>query len=275
MFAKNKRRLRIVFLFFGLLLSSSTGILLGYEIFVYRPYKVKNPLFKENKIILHGEFFGQLQAPSTYPSYNDLSGPEDRWNYGFRNRIFFTDDISFLVQLVTHDDGTQRTKFDWHFSLRINPFENLVLILGHDSNHDSDRQSRLDGFAYYLNRNYLGFGIPFQINEFYIEPFTWFFYHTNHKGNLDLSGDNLIQEYGIRIGAWFQEKLGMSFQIIGQSEAFFSLGQAFLADLIFRIKLLDYLEFSIGGSIWKDIQESRLGNKQTFYKIHWGIAIPF
>jgi hypothetical protein len=271
----NKRRLLFIPLILGWMFFCSTDTLLSYEIFIYRPYKTKHPLFAEKKLTLHGEFFGQLQFPSTYPSYNDLSGPEDRWTFGFQNRIFLTEEISFLAQLVTHDDGTQRTKFDWHFSLRINPFENLVLILGHDSNHDSDRQSRLEGFAYYLNRNYVGFGLPFQAGDLYIEPFTWFLYHTNHKGHLDLSGDNLIQEYGLRMGAWFEEKFGISFQIIAQSEAFFSLGQALLADLIFRIKLLNYLELSCGGSIWKDIQESRLGNKQTFYKLQWGIAIPF
>jgi hypothetical protein len=275
MYENNRRRLPFAIIFFGLLLSGSAETLSGYEIFIYRPYKAKNPLFAEKKVTLYGEFFGQLQVPSTFPSYNDLSGPEDRWTYGFRNRIFLTESISFLAQLVTHDDGTQRTKFDWHFSLRIKPIENLVLILGHDSNHDSDRRSRLDGFAYYLNRNYLGFGIPFQLGDVYIEPFTWFLYHTNNKGHLDLSGDNLIQEYGLRVGAWIQERFGISFQIIGQSETFFSLGQAFLADLILRIRLLNYLELSLGSSIWADIQESRLGNKQIFHKLHWGIAIPF
>lgn len=275
MFTTKKRSRCLALFIFAGLFSFSTNVLFCYEIFIYRPYKTKHALFTEKKLTLHGEFFGQLQVPSTFPSYNDLSGPDDRWTYGFQNRIYFTEQIFFLAQLVTHDDGTQRTKFDWHFSLRINPFENLALILGHDSNHDSDRQSQLDGFAYYLNRNYIGFGLPFQIGDFYIEPFTWFLYHTNHKGHLDLSGEDLIQEYGLRVGAWFDEKFGISFQIMGQSEALFSLGQAYLADLIFRIKLIDYLELSIGGSIWKDIQESRLGNKQTFYKLHWGIAIPF
>jgi len=251
-------------------------LLFGYEIFVYRPYKEKNPLFPNHKLILHGEFFGQLQLPSNFPSYNDLSGKKDRWIYGFRNRIFITENFSFLAQLVTHDDGSKRTKFDWHFSLRLNPVENLVLILGHDSNHDSDYQSILDDDqGYYLNRNYAGFGLPFHVGDFYIEPFTWVLYLTNHMGHLDLSGEKLLQEYGIRIGAWMQDKIGISFQIICQSESFFSLGQTFLADLIFRIKLLDYLELSLGGSIWKDIQKSRLGNKQTFTKLHWGIAIPF
>jgi hypothetical protein len=153
--------------------------------------------------------------------------------------------------------------------------ENFVLIAGHDSNHDSDYQSVVDGLTYYLNRNYVGFGLPFEAGDFYFEPFTWILYHTNHKGHLDLSGDNLFQEYGIRIGAWIQESFRISLQVMAQSESFFSLGQAFLADLIFRIRLLEHVELSIGGSIWKDIQESRLGNKQTFFKLHWGIAIPF
>ena len=94
-------------------------------------------------------------------------------------------------------------------------------------------------------------------------------------GHLDLSGDKVLQEYGIRIGAWIQETFGLSLQIVAQSESFFSIGQTFLADLIFRVRLLDYLELSFGGSVWKDMQESRLGQKQTFFKLHWGIAIPF
>ena len=258
--------------FFGVFASESA---LGYEIFVYRPYKEKNPLFPNKKLTLHGEFFGQLQLPSDFPSYNNLSGKDDRWTYGFRNRIFITENFWFLAQLVTHDDGSKRTKFDWHFSLRLNPMENLVLILGHDSNHDSDYQSTVHGLAYYLNRNYLGFGLPFQVGDFYFEPFTWLLYHTNQMGHLDLSGDKVLQEYGIRIGAWIQETFGLSLQIVAQSESFFSIGQTFLADLIFRVRLLDYLDLSFGGSVWKDMQESRLGQKQTFFKLHWGIAIPF
>lgn len=270
-----KKRLLTGFVFIGLLCLFIGETLHGYEIFVYRPYKEKNPLFPNNKLTLHGEFFGQLQLPSNFPSYNDLSGKDDRWTFGFRNRIFITEDIAFLAQLVTHDDGDKRTKFDWHFSLRMSPLENFVLILGHDSNHDSDYQSVVDGLSYYLNRNYFGFGLPFQVGDFYFEPFTWVLYHTNHIGHLDLSGEKLLQEYGIRIGALIQDRIGLSCQIIGQSESLFSLGQSFLADLIIRIKLADCLELSFGGSIWKDIQESRLGNKQTFTKLHWGIAIPF
>ena len=269
-----KKQFVAVILLIGLFCVCSVETI-GYEIFVYRPYKQKNPLFPSNKLTLHGEFFGQLQLPSNFPSYNDLSGKDDRWTFGFRNRIFITKNFSFLAQLVTHDDGSKRTKFDWHFSLRLKPLENLVLILGHDSNHDSDYQSTLDGLAYYLNRNYVGFGLPFQLGDFYFEPFTWVLYHTNHTGHLDLSGEKLFQEYGIRIGAWIQESFGISLQVMAQSESFFSLGQTFLADLILRIRVLDYVELSCGSGIWKDIQESRLGNKQTFFKLHWGIAIPF
>ncbi len=67
-----------------------------------------------------------------------MSGSLDRWNFGFQNIVHFTPTTRFISQLVTHDDGDQRTKFDWHFSLRQTVFENLVFIIGHDSNHDSD-----------------------------------------------------------------------------------------------------------------------------------------
>jgi hypothetical protein len=270
-----KRIILFTVMSMGLLCLFPSRILHGHEIFIYRTYKEKKPLFPDNKLTLHGEFFGQLQLPSNFPSYNDLSGKDDRWTFGFRNRIFITENFSFLAQLVTHDDGSKRTKFDWHFSLRLNPLENLVLILGHDSNHDSDYQSTLDGFAYFLNRNYVGFGLPFQTGDFYFEPFTWLLYHTNQTGHLDLSGEKVLQEYGIRLGTWIQESFGMSLQIVAQSESFFSLGQTFLADLIIRVRIFDHMELSAGGSIWKDIQESSRGNKQTFFKLHWGIAIPF
>ena len=264
-----------MFLFIGFFCLCANDTLHGQEIFVYRVYKEKNPLFPDNKLVLHGEFFGQLQLPSDFPSFNDLSGKDDRWTFGFRNRIFITENFSFLAQLVTHDDGSKRTKFDWHFSLRLNPLENLVLILGHDSNHDSDYQSYVDGMAYFLNRNYAGFGLPFRVGDFYIEPFTWLMIHTNQKGHLDLSGEKLLQEYGVRVGAWIQESFGISLQIVAQSESFFSIGQTFLADVIFQARLWDHLELSLGVSIWKDIQESILGYKQTFFKLNWGIVIPF
>jgi len=77
------------------------------------------------------------------------------------------------------------------------------------------------------------------------------------------------------MGMWLDERLGISAQFIGQSEALFSLGQAFLGDVIIRIELIDNLEFSMGGSFWMDIQESRLGNKNAFYKLFWGLALPF
>ena len=242
----------------------------GYEIFIYRPYKDKKPLFREKKLFIRGEFFGQLQIPSTFPSFNDYSGSEDRWNYGFRNLIFLTDSTYLTAQLVTHDDGQKRTKFDWHFSFRQLFTQNLVLIVGHDSNHDSDYKS-----PYFVNRNYIGLGLPFEQGSFYLEPFTWFFHHTNQRGHLDQSGNKLRQEYGLRIGGWLSGRTSFHLQVIAQTEKLFSLGQAFLADLIIRVKMLEWMELSLGASLYKDIGESRLGNHKKFYKFIWGIAIPF
>lgn len=248
------------------LISFLCQTLIGQEIFIFRPYKDKKPLFAQNKLTLHEEFFGHLQMPSTFPSYNALSGPEDRWNFGFCNLTFFTENTSLLIQLFTHDDGSQRTKFDWHFSFRYHPVEHFVFIWGHDSNHDSDHQSTLNGKPYYLNRNYAGVDFPFTQGPLYIEPFTWILFHTNQKGHLDLSGNKLIQEYGIRMGVWIDDRFGLSAQLMGQTEDLFSLGQAYLGDFILRIKLVNPIELSLGASFWKDIQESRLG-KKPFYKL--------
>jgi hypothetical protein len=147
--------------------------------------------------------------------------------------------------------------------------------VGHDSNHDSDYQSRRGEKPYFLNRNYLGLGIPFQVKNMYVEPFTWFFHHSNQVGHLDQSGEKLRQEFGLRIGFWHLERLSLSLQMLFQTEKIFSLGQSFLADIIFRIRIFDSLELSLGGGIWQDIQASRLGNKQNYYKFIWGLAIPF
>jgi len=265
-----KKYLRNALILFTMILFFLSKPASGYEIFIYRPYKEKKPLFKEKKIFLHGELFGQLQLPSTFPSYNDRSGEEDRWNYGFRNLIYLTEKTSLLVQLVTHDDGHKRTKFDWHFSFRQYFLENLVLIIGHDSNHDSDYQS-----PFYTNRNFVGLGFFLEKNSFYLEPFTWFFLHTNQRGHLDLSGNRLRQEFGLRIGAWFAESIGFHFQILAQTEKIFSLGQSFLADFILRVKLLEGLELSLGAGLLEDIGESRLGNHKKYYKFIWGLAVPF
>lgn len=247
----------------------------GQEIFIFRPDLEKDPVSREGKITMHGSYFGQLNYPGNFPSYNDLSGPEDRWNYGFKNVIFWGERTCFIAQLITHDDGGKRTKFDWHFSLRQDVWENLVFILGHDSNHDSDHQSYAGVRPYYVNRNYIGFGIPIRINNICVEPFTWFFHHTNQKSQLDYSGNTLKQEYGIRLGAWFDPGIGISIQAISQSDVLFSLGQALQADLIIRIRLLKFLDLSVGTGWWQDISESRLGSRLRFHRFHWGIAIPF
>ncbi|MFC2157477.1 hypothetical protein ACFLT9_06535 [Acidobacteriota bacterium] len=247
----------------------------AYPIFIYRPHLNKMALSNNGRITLHGEIFGFLQYPSTFPSYNDFSGEIDRWTFGFQNIIYFTDSTVLLAQLVTHDDGSKRTKFDWHFSLRQQVFENLVLIAGHDSNHDSENQSYLNGKSFYLNRNYIGFGIPFSIGQVYIEPFTWIMHTTNQPGHLDYSGEILKQEYGVRVGFWIQDQVGVHFQMLNQMEDLFSVGQSFLADLIIRVKVAEFLELSLGARMWKDYTESRLGQKLTYYKLLWGVVIPF
>lgn len=261
------------FLLAVLLLCPSVAF--GYEIFIYRPHVDKKPLQDELRITLHGEFFGHLQSPSTYPSFNDLSGPVDRWSYGFHNLIFLTQGTVFHAQLVAHDDGGRRTKFDWHFSLRQQVLENLVLIVGHDSNHDADYESRLEGKNFYLNRNYVGLGLPIRSDGLFIEPFTWFFHHTNQRGHLDFSGNRLRQEYGLRLAARHADQVSIHVQILAQSESLFSVGQSYLADLIVRIRITDFLEISMGASLWKDTQQSLLGNQKNFYKLLWGLALPF
>lgn len=262
-------------LIFGLIAFFLPSALSGYEIFIYRRYEQKYPLSVEKRVFVHGELFGQLQTPSSFPSYNDLSGREDRWTFGFRNTVFLTPTTSFNAQLIAHDDGDERTKFDWHFSLRQDLTKNIVLIIGHDSDHDSDHTSYVKGKPYYTNRNYIGFGLPFGSKNFVIEPFTWLFHHTNERAYLDLSGSKLKQEYGVRIGALFGEYVGLSFQLIAQSDTLFYRGQMWLADLVFRFRLAQWFELAVGASVWKDLEASPEGNKRSFSKFIWGIAIPF
>jgi hypothetical protein len=271
-------RKRIIIVFSFLLLSCFLvpDSVYSYVLFIYRPYLEKKPVSREKKITLHGEFFGQLQLPSTFPSYNDLSGLTDRWNYGFRNIVFITENTVFLAQLVTHDDNHSRTKFDWHFSLRQSLSKNFVLIIGHDSNHDSDHKSVVDQSRFYVNRNYIGFGLPCKKGDFYIEPFLWYLLkNTKQRGYLDLSGNAPRYEYGLRIARWFEDRVGIHFQIMNQTEKVFSRRQTYIADLIIRVKLLNWFELSAGGGIWKDTKTSPWGNKQKFYKLIWGVAIPF
>lgn len=273
----NFRKYLKIIIFLSILASFNlSGPSYALEIFIYRPDLDKMPLSKEKKIRIHGEFFGQLQLPGTFPSYNDLSGLEDRWNYGFQNLIYITEKTTFLAQLLAHDDSHSRTKFDWHFSLRHSLFENLVLIISHDSNHDSDHKSLVEGRRFYVNRNCLGLGFPFRTDRFYIEPFACYFLNnTRDRVHLDLSGQDTRQEYGLRFGMWLGGRVGFHLQLISQSDRLFSIGKAALADLIIRIKLLDWFELSTGGSFWQDIKESPLGNRKKFYKLLWGIALPF
>ena len=267
------RALRPALLMSSLLLLGPA--LFGYELFIRRP-EPDRALFSSRKtIVIQGELFGHLQAPSTFPSFNDLTGRIDRWSYGFRNVIYFTPRTRFLAQLVTHDDGSNRTRFDWHFSLRQAVYDNLVLVIGHDSNHDSDHASFNLGKPFYTNRNYLGLGLPVEFESFFIEPFLRFFHHTNQRTQLDLSGDKLKQELGLRMAAWYRDRATVNIQLVSQTSELFDPGQAFLLDVIIRVRLTDWLELSCGGSLWQDRAESRLGLKKKFHKYLWGIAIPF
>jgi hypothetical protein len=245
------------------------------EIFIHRPGLNGTSLAVSRKIILHGDIFFHYLSPSTFPSYNDLSGMADRWNMGFQDYFPITPTTTLMAQLVTHDDGTQRTKFDWHFHLRQALLRNLVVIAGHDSDHDSEHQSVLGGKPYYTNRNYVGIGIPFEGRHFYIEPFTWFFHHSNQRVGLDLSGERLRQEYGLRASLWADEGLSVHLQAYIQTAKAFSMGQSFAGEIIFRLRFVPWLEMSLGGSLWADLEISALGAKQSFHKLIWGIAVPF
>ena len=247
----------------------------GHERFIYRRYDPKENLLSLKRLTMHGELFGQLLFPSSFPSYNDLSGEEDRWNFGFHNHFFITPTTAFHAQLVTHDKHGERTKFDWHFSIRQRLVGPLALDIGHDSDHDSDRTSYLNGKPYYTNRNYIGIHLTFARESFLIEPFARFFHNTNQRAYLDLSGERIVQEYGLRVGISFGRAGALSLQLLGRSSGLFGQFESGLADLVLRFRLADWLEAAVGGAILADARRSPLGNKQTFRKLTWGIAIPF
>ncbi|MEW5901844.1 MAG: hypothetical protein AB1715_10315 [Acidobacteriota bacterium] len=249
--------------------------LCGYELYLYRRLDRADNLAAQNRLRLHGELFGQFQYPCTFPSYNDLSGPVDRWNFGFHNYFVLTPTTLLHAQLVTHDRGGERTKFDWHFSLAQELGRNFLVVIGHDSDHDSDHVSHLRDRPFYTNRNYVGIGLPFVGPARHIEPFLRFFHHTNQRAYLDLSGERLRLEYGLRLGAALNDLASLSLQVIGQSSRVFHGGEMWLADLFVRFRMAEWLEASFGAGVWADRETSRRGNKKTFYKLIWGIAFPF
>lgn len=269
------RRVAAAFLVMLAGLLSAPAALCGHERFIYRRSDPKENLLAQKRITMHGELFGQLLFPSSYPSYNDLSGEEDRWNFGFHDHFFITSTTAFHAQLVTHDKDGERTKFDWHFSIRQRLVGPLALDVGHDSDHDSDRTSYLNGKPYYTNRNYIGIHLAFTRESFLIEPFARFFHNTNQRAYLDLSGEKLAQEYGLRVGISFGRAGTLSLQLLGRSSKVFGRIESGLADLVLRFRLTDWLEATVGGGILADAQRSPLGNKRTFRKLAWGIAIPF
>lgn len=266
---------RNVFIFLIILCLLISQEAFAQPLFIYRSEVKKNPLIESGRIDPRGQLFAFLLLPSNFPSFNDFSGDPDRWNFGFQLFFDLTPSSELLAQLITHDDGRNRTKFDWHFSLRQFLGRYLVFLVGHDSNHDSDHLSYFKDKPFYLNRNYLGLGLCFSSKKIYFEPFIWFFHHTNQRLHLDLSGAKLKQEYGFRFGLSLSPEASLSWQTIFQTNVLFARGQMVLTDLILRIQLLSWMEFSLGTSLWKDIQESPLGSRQTFYKFLWGIVLPF
>ena len=259
----------------GILLLGLAARLAAYEMFIYRPFDRKEAVSLTGRLTLRGEFFSQLQAPSSFPSYNDLSGPVDRWTLGFQDFVLITPTTTLLGQLVAHNRGAEFTKFDWHFSLRQEIARSLVLVIGHDSNHDADHESLLWGKHFFVNRNYICVGSPFTGEGFVVEPFLRFFHHTNQRTRLDLTGEKLTQESGLRVGARLGPAATLSFQALIQSSAVFNLAQTWMADVVLRCRLTAWLEVTLGGSIWQDWGTDPAGGKQTFSKIIWGIAVPF
>jgi hypothetical protein len=274
-FNKYREIIGIVWLSLVTLLLCRPPALTGTEIYIYRRFDPRENLLAQKKVIMHGELFGQVLYPSSFPSYNDLSGPTDRWTYGFHDYILISPTTLIHGQLVTHDNGGERTKFDWHFSLRQQVISHLTLDIGHDSDHDSDHTSMLSGKPFYTNRNYFGVYLPWQGEKYFIEPFLRFFHHSNLRTHLDLSGDKIEQELGLRGGADLGKVVSLSFQVIMQSSGRLGRSEDWLGDLIIRFRLTGWLEASWGAGFWSDLVTSPLGNKQTFSKLSWGIAIPF
>jgi hypothetical protein len=247
----------------------------GLEIFIHHPGLNRTSVASEGKIVLHGEAFAYFLSPSNFPSYNDLSGRPDKWNFGFQNFFPITRTTTLMAQLVTHDDGGQRTKFDWHFHLRQLVVPYLAAYICHDSDHDAEHQSYFRGKPYYTNRNYIGIGIPVEGRNFLIEPFTWFFHHTNQRVFLDMSGEKLRQEYGLRASAWTGGGLSAHLQVVFRTDTAFSLGQDFLGELVIRAQVASWLQLSLGGTLWTDLKTGAPGRKPSYHKIMWGVAIPF
>jgi len=265
-------------LLFGtfLLLLPLAARLAGYEMFVFRRYDRKEAFSLTGRVRLQGDLFAQVQAPSSFPSYNDHSGPADRWTIGFQEQLVITPTTFLVGQLVAHNRGPEFTKFDWHFSLRQEVMSNLVVLFGHDSDHDADHESLLDGKHYFTNRNYFGVEVPVTGADLLVEPFLRFFLgSTRQPTRLDLTGDEISQESGVRLGARFGPSVTLSAQALVQSSAVFNLAQAWLAEVIVRFRLTGWLEATVGGTVWQDWGEDTAGVKQTFSRLSWGLAVPF
>ncbi len=245
------------------------------EIFIHRPPEPGRSITETGRVHLRGEIFGWLCAPSNLPGFNDATGPADRWNFGFQDRVAVTPSTDLLLQLLTHDDGGRRTKFDWHFDLHQRLLPHLSLILGHDSDHDSDHASVHRGRPYYANRNYIGVGFPIEAGGLYLEPFTWFFHNTNVDSWLDMSGRHLVQEFGLRAAVRLDPAVSLHLQGYGQCDAAFGPARTWVVEGFARAALAGWLQLSAGASFWMDATVSPAGRRLNYHKITWGIVIPF
>jgi len=91
----------------------------------------------------------------------------------------------------------------------------------------------------------------------------------------DLTGGKVEQEYGLRAGAQLGKSVTASLQVIAQFDTVFNIEQTLIADLIFRLRLTEWLQLAAGTSIWTDLVTSPLGMKQSYSKLIWGMAILF
>jgi hypothetical protein len=248
------------------------SVLSGYEVFIYRRFDPRENLFDQKRITLHGELFGQLLSPSTFPSYNDLSGEEDRWNFGFHNYLLISPSTVLHTQLLTHDMGGERTKFDWHFSVRQQLIRSLASIWGMIRPRFGPHQ-HLRGRPYYSTAITSG-SMCLEAGSLLSSTLHPILPSHEPDSILTLGREtpSELRPAGRHVP---RGVVGFSFQLLPSPAVPSAGSEVWLGDLILRARLAGWLETTLGGGVWSDLIRSPLGNKQTFYKLIWGIAIPF
>ena len=88
------------FLLIIILLFLSIEKVSAQEIYICRPLLEKDSIFMNKKVTVHGDYFGYLIFPGNFPSHNDLSGEEDRFNFGFQNILFLGKNTRLLVRFL-------------------------------------------------------------------------------------------------------------------------------------------------------------------------------